>query len=145
MGAANLVLTHFSARYEQPDKYKKQWLAARDRGVSVAELNAGTASDLIGEARNRSQGAKVYVANDFYTFTVQPRAPVSAAAAAAAAAKAAARRAAPQGAFAGSGQRGGRGPGRGRGGGMDRGAGRPGQYQGATSWAPARGPPPPGA
>lgn len=77
--ARNLVLTHFSARYEQ-----NRWLAQRERHVKErgSELNSSVAAGLMEEARGLAGGAKVWLANDFYTFTVGPRQPVSAQAAA---------------------------------------------------------------
>lgn len=74
--ARNLVLTHFSARYEQIDKFGKVWTAAKERGMSVGELQASVTSGLQEEAKMAAGKARVYLANDFYTFTVAPRAPV---------------------------------------------------------------------
>lgn len=71
--AKSLVLTHFSARYEQMDKMSKAWAAAKARGVTMAELNAGVAGQLQQEAKEAAGPCKVYLANDYYTFTVPPQ------------------------------------------------------------------------
>lgn len=71
--ARNLVLTHFSARYEQSDPYKKVWRQAREKGMTVQEMQSSVAAGLADEARRVAGGARVYLANDFFTFTVPLR------------------------------------------------------------------------
>jgi ribonuclease Z len=71
--ARNLVLTHFSARYEQSDPYKKVWRQAREKGMTVQEMQSSVAASLADEARRVAGGARVYLANDFFTFTVPLR------------------------------------------------------------------------
>lgn len=75
--AKSLVLTHFSARYEKAEKFKKVWTAAREKGVSVGELQASVAVGLLEEARAVAAPTRVFLANDYYSFKVQPREMVS--------------------------------------------------------------------
>jgi ribonuclease Z len=70
--AKALVLTHFSARYDQVDKYKKMFVAAREKGMSVGDFQSNNVSALQDEARETAgPGCKVYLANDFYTYVVR--------------------------------------------------------------------------
>lgn len=71
--AKNLVLTHFSARYDQVDKYKKMWTTAREKGMTVGEMQSSSVATLQEEARATAGNARVYLANDFYTFRLSPK------------------------------------------------------------------------
>lgn len=68
--AKNLVLTHFSGRYEQSDKYQKVWVEAKQQGKSMKEMHVSNVVPLAEEARAAAGGAKVFLANDFYAFRV---------------------------------------------------------------------------
>ena len=72
VGAKALVLTHFSARYDQVDKYKKMFVKAREKGMKVAELQGNNVSVLKDEAKEAAgDGVKVYLANDYYRYEVR--------------------------------------------------------------------------
>lgn len=71
--AKSLVLTHFSARYDQVDKYKKMWTTAKEMGMTVGEMQSSSVGILREEASAESGTARVYLANDYYTFQVKPR------------------------------------------------------------------------
>jgi len=75
--AKALVLTHFSARYEQADKFAKKWATAKEMGMTVGELSASVCHGLLEEARSCAGDAKVFLAQDFFTFKVRPREPVT--------------------------------------------------------------------
>ena len=74
--AKNLVLTHFSGRYENGDKYKNVWLEARSQGKSMKEMHFSNVMPLAEEAKAAAGWSKVYLANDFYAFKVQPSDPI---------------------------------------------------------------------
>jgi ribonuclease Z len=74
--AKNLVLTHFSGRYEQSDKYQKVWVEAKQKGKSMKEMHVSNVVPLAEEARAAAGGAKVFLANDFYAFRVSMPNPV---------------------------------------------------------------------
>jgi ribonuclease Z len=74
--AKNLVLTHFSGRYEQSDKYQKVWVEAKQKGKSMKEMHVSNVVPLAEEARAAAGGAKVFLANDFYAFKVSMPNPV---------------------------------------------------------------------
>ncbi len=74
--AKNLVLTHFSGRYEQSDKYQKVWVEAKQKGKSMKEMHVSNVVPLAEEARAAAGGAKVFLANDFYAFRVNMPNPV---------------------------------------------------------------------
>jgi len=74
--AKNLVLTHFSGRYEQSDKYQKVWAEAKQKGKSMKEMHVSNVVPLAAEARAAAGGAKVFLANDFYAFKVSAPNPV---------------------------------------------------------------------
>jgi ribonuclease Z len=70
--AKALVLTHFSARYDQVDKYKKMFVKAREKGMKVAELQGSNVGVLKEEAREAAgEAVKVYLANDYYRYEVR--------------------------------------------------------------------------
>jgi len=72
VGAKALVLTHFSARYDQGDKYKKMFVKAREKGMKVAELQGNNVSVLKDEAKEAAgDRVKVYLANDYYRYEVR--------------------------------------------------------------------------
>ncbi|KAH7624848.1 hypothetical protein Ndes2526B_g00215 [Nannochloris sp. 'desiccata'] len=74
--AKNLVLTHFSGRYEQSDKYQKVWVEAKQKGKSMKEMHVSNVVPLAEEARAAAGGARVFLANDFYAFRVSMPNPV---------------------------------------------------------------------
>lgn len=70
--AKALVLTHFSARYDQVDKYKKMFVKAREKGMSVADMQSSNVSVLKEEAKEAAgNGVSVYLANDYYRYDVR--------------------------------------------------------------------------
>ena len=70
--AKALVLTHFSARYDQVDKYKKMFVKAREKGMSVADMQSSNVSVLKEEAKEAAgDGVNVYLANDYYRYEVR--------------------------------------------------------------------------
>ena len=72
--ASTLVLTHFSARYDQVDKYKKMWTTARERGMTVGEMQSSSVATLQEEAKAEAGNrCRVYLANDFYTYRIHPK------------------------------------------------------------------------
>lgn len=74
VNAKALVLTHFSARYDQVDKYKKMWTTAREKGMTVGEMQSSSVSILQEEAKAEAgDQCRVYLANDFYTFRLSPK------------------------------------------------------------------------
>lgn len=74
VNAKALVLTHFSARYDQVDKYKKMWTTAREKGMTVGEMQSSLVSILQEEAKAEAgDDCRVYLANDFYTFRLSPK------------------------------------------------------------------------
>lgn len=74
VNAKALVLTHFSARYDQVDKYKKMWTSAREKGMTVGEMQSSSVSILQEEAKAEAgDQCRVYLANDFYTFRLSPK------------------------------------------------------------------------
>lgn len=74
VNAKALVLTHFSARYDQVDKYKKMWTTAREKGMTVGEMQSSSVSILQEEAKAEAGNqCRVYLANDFYTFRLSPK------------------------------------------------------------------------
>eukprot|EP00890_Picochlorum_soloecismus_P002056 jgi/Picsp_1/2851/NSC_01076-R2_ribonuclease z len=73
VNAKSLVLTHFSARYDQVDKYKKMWTTAKEMGMTVGEMQSSSVGILRDEASAEAGTARVYLANDYYTFQVKPK------------------------------------------------------------------------
>ena len=74
VNAKALVLTHFSAWYDQVDKYKKMWTTAREKGMTVGEMQSSSVSILQEEAKAEAgDQCRVYLANDFYTFRLSPK------------------------------------------------------------------------
>lgn len=71
--ARALVLTHFSGRYEQSDKYNRVWLEAKQKGKTMRDMAVSNVMPLAEEARAAAGGARVFLANDFYTFKVPVR------------------------------------------------------------------------
>ena len=70
--AKALVLTHFSARYDQVDKYKKMFVKAREKGMSVSDMQSSNVSILKEEAKEAAgDGVNVYLANDYYRYEVR--------------------------------------------------------------------------
>ncbi|EFN53950.1 hypothetical protein CHLNCDRAFT_58404 [Chlorella variabilis] len=84
--ARNLVLTHFSARYESVSAlaHHMRRSSAVPRGTLKAEvvsrdLQRGEMMRLLDETHSTYGRDSLYLANDFYTFEVEPPAPVPAA------------------------------------------------------------------
>ncbi|KAI3431485.1 hypothetical protein D9Q98_004536 [Chlorella vulgaris] len=82
--ARNLVLTHFSARYESM-AVQPQQRRATDRprpapltGVLGQELGGGEMRRLLEETQSTYGKDSIFLANDFFTFKVAPHAPVPA-------------------------------------------------------------------
>jgi ribonuclease Z len=74
VNASALVLTHFSARYDNPEKYVKQYKSALQMGSTIGELSTGAARALADEAR-AGMGGEGYVmpASDYFRFRVRRR------------------------------------------------------------------------
>lgn len=68
--AKNLVLTHFSGRYEQADKYNKVWIEAKQKGKTMKEMHFSNFQPLAEEAKAAAGSTRVFLANDFYSFKV---------------------------------------------------------------------------
>ena len=72
INAKALVLTHFSARYDQVDKYKKMFVKAREKGMRVAEMQSSNVSILKEEAKDAAgDNVNVYLANDYYRYEIR--------------------------------------------------------------------------
>lgn len=73
IGARALVLTHFSARYEQLDKYTKMIRVAKAQDTTVGRMQSNSVSSSLREEASAVAGStRVYLANDYYTFHVTP-------------------------------------------------------------------------
>lgn len=75
IGARALVLTHFSARYEQLDKYSKMIRVAKAQDMTVGKMQSNSVASTLREEAAAAAGGmtRVYLANDFYTFHVPAR------------------------------------------------------------------------
>ena len=89
--AKNLVLTHFSGRYEMLDKYHRMWVEAKQKGMTMKQLKSTTVQPLAEEARAAFAGprggqraasspanSRVFLANDFFLFRVMANEPAPA-------------------------------------------------------------------
>ena len=74
--AKNLVLTHFSGRYEQSDKYNKVWVEAKQKGKTMREMHHSNFQPLAEEAKAVAGSTRVFLANDFYNFKVPTSDPI---------------------------------------------------------------------